>query len=342
MNLQNAQEAASLPLKPGTVAALETVTESGVEATVRALSFSRDFLSEPEANRRAGDYVAERLQAFGYTVTVQGEHRNIVALPKNAAGRPLTLIGAHYDSVPGTPGADDNASAVASLIACAEAVARLETEPAVGFVAFNREEEQADRGGLGLVGSTDFAESYLPVSGLDVRAVHVLEMIGYRDMSPSSQRTPPGLPISLPDTGDFLGIIGNAASAALVETALGAARTYVPELPVLGLTLPPGAEQFLPVLRRSDHAPFWRAGIPALQWTDTAEFRNPYYHGPADTPETLDYAFFGICDPCRARVRAWLTESGSRFGKSLTSLMLNRVFLCYNAVINRLIRHYSG
>ncbi len=291
MNLQNAQQAETLPLNATVVAALERVTESGVEATVRELSFSRDFLSEPEANRRAGDYIADRLQAAGYKVIVQGEHRNIVALPENAMGRPLTLIGAHYDSVPGTPGADDNASAVAGLIACAEAVAALETEAAVGFVAFNREEEQADRGGVGLIGSTDFAESYLPTSKLDIQAVHVLEMIGYRDAAPGSQRTPPGLPILLPDTGDFLGIIGNAASASLVNTALSAAHTYVPDLPVLSLTLPPGAEQLLPVLRRSDHAPFWRMGIPALQWTDTAEFRNPHYHGPEDTQETLDYKF---------------------------------------------------
>ena len=60
---------------------------------------------------------------------------------------------------------------------------------------------------------------------------------------------------------------------------------------MLGLKLPPGAEQMLPVLRRSDHAPFWRVGVPALQWTDTAEFRNPHYHGAGDTPETLDYEF---------------------------------------------------
>jgi Zn-dependent M28 family amino/carboxypeptidase len=273
------------------VATLQKVTEAGLKATVRALAYPRDFRAESAANRRAGEYIAERLRALGYTVTVQGEHRNIVALPKSLSGRQLTLIGAHYDSVPGTPGADDNASAVAGLIACAEAVARQEKKPAVGFVAFNREEEQADRGGAGLIGSSDFVESYLPTSGLEVRAVHVLEMIGYSSARPGSQKTPPGLPIALPDTGDFLGVIGNAASAGLVDRVVSMAKTYVPDLTVLGLKLPPGAEQMLPVLRRSDHAPFWRTGVPALQWTDTAEFRNPHYHGATDTPETLDYGF---------------------------------------------------
>jgi Zn-dependent M28 family amino/carboxypeptidase len=289
MNLLHSQQAPLRPTSPKIVSALERITEAGVETTVRALAFSRDFLTEPEANRRAGEYIAERLRASEYEVTFQGEHRNIVALPKEAKGKPLTLIGAHYDSVPGTPGADDNASAVAGLIACADAIA--DQNVAVGFVAFNREEEQSDHGGQGLIGSSDFAEVYLPASGLAIRAVHVLEMIGYRDTTPGSQKTPPGLPISLPDTGDFLGIIGNAASGVLVDEVMSTARTYLPDLPVLGLKLPPGAEQFLPVLRRSDHAPFWRVGIPALQWTDTAEFRCPHYHSAADTPETLDYPF---------------------------------------------------
>ncbi|MES2459723.1 MAG: M28 family peptidase [Armatimonadota bacterium] len=291
MNLDTSREAPLLPVSPATRAALKAITETSLKATVRTLSYPRDFRAEPTANRRAGEYVAERLRASGFAVTFQGEHRNVVALPQKAAGKSLTLIGAHYDSVPETPGADDNASAVAGLIACAEAVALQKRDSAVGFVAFNREEEQADRGGMGLVGSSDFAEQYLPSSGLKIRGVHILEMIGYRSTVTGSQKTPPGLPITLPDTGDFLGIIGNAASASLVDAALSKGRTYVPELPVIGLKLPPGAEQMLPVLRRSDHAPFWRVGIPALQWTDTAEFRNPHYHGAGDTPETLDYAF---------------------------------------------------
>ncbi len=291
MRLEDSRQAKPQQRHPERTAALQRVQETDLKATVHALAYPRDFLTEASANRRAGEYIAQRLRACGYTVTVQGEYRNIVALPKNPSTKPLTLVGAHYDSVPKTPGADDNASAVAGLIACAEAVAKQEKAPAVGFVAFNREEEQADRGGMGLIGSSDFAESYLPASGLEIRAVHVLEMIGYRSGKPGSQKTPPGLPISLPDTGDFLGVIGNAASAGLVDAVLSKAKTYVPELTVLGLKLPSGAEQLLPVLRRSDHAPFWRAGVPALQWTDTAEYRNPHYHSAADTPETLDYAF---------------------------------------------------
>ena len=291
MNLQTAHEAPLFPSKPSIVAALSHITKTDLKATVQALAFPRDFLTEPDANRRAGEYIAGRLRGAGYRVTVQGEHRNVVALPKNAKGKLLTLIGAHYDSVPKTPGADDNAAAVAGLIACAEAVARQTPGTDVGFVAFNREEEQSDHGNKGLIGSSDFSENYLPQSGLTIRAIHVLEMIGFRNTAPGSQRTPPGLPIALPSAGDFLGLIGNAASAALVDTALSMAHTYVPSLSVIGLKLPPGAEQMLPVLRRSDHAPFWRVGIPALQWTDTAEFRNPHYHSPADTPETLDYEF---------------------------------------------------
>ncbi|MBC8104270.1 MAG: M28 family peptidase [Cytophagales bacterium] len=295
MRLEAAKDTPKQAPVPATVMALRTITEASLQATVQEVAVPRHFLADPEANRQVGEFLAKRLKALGYRVTVQGPHRNIVALPAaRAQDKPLlTLIGAHYDSVAGMPGADDNASAVAALIACAEALAKIAPAAGagIGFVVFNREEFQADQRGAGLVGSRDFVEHYLPASGITVHAVHVLEMIGYRSAVPGSQRTPAGLPFSLPGTGDFVGVIGNAASASLVDAALGAARTYVPDLPTLGLKLPPGAEALLPVLTRSDHAPFWKAGIPALQWTDTAEFRNPHYHRPSDTPETLDYSF---------------------------------------------------
>ncbi len=86
-------------------------------------------------------------------------------------------------------------------------------------------------------------------------------------------------------------MLGNQRSNHLVELAARQAEAVVPELPVVGLKLYLGLEGWLPVLHRSDHSPFWKAKIPALLWTDTAEFRNPNYHRPTDTPETLDYGF---------------------------------------------------
>jgi Zn-dependent M28 family amino/carboxypeptidase len=86
-------------------------------------------------------------------------------------------------------------------------------------------------------------------------------------------------------------VLGNRHSQHLVDAVLTHAATYVPSLPAVGLTVPLGMETVLPVLARSDHAPFWRVGIPAIMWTDTAEFRNPNYHCATDTAETLDYDF---------------------------------------------------
>jgi len=288
--LQSSTAAIPLPLNPHIQAALPTITEEGLRETVRALSYPRHFHVQPDANRQAGDYITGRFQAAGFATAFQGEYRNVLAWIPGPTDRPVTVLGAHYDSVPETPGADDNGSAVAGLIACAEAVARHAPESPLLFVAFNREEMGAN-GEDGLVGSRDFALGFLPGSPFTVRGAHILEMIGYRDGAAGAQRTPPGLPVTLPDTGDWLGLVGNAASAALVATVLSTARTYTADLLTLGLTIPPGAEPMFPVLSRSDHAPFWEVGIPALQWTDTAEFRNPHYHQPTDTPETLDYEF---------------------------------------------------
>jgi hypothetical protein len=77
----------------------------------------------------------------------------------------------------------------------------------------------------------------------------------------------------------------------LVQEVLATAKTYTPELPVYGLKLYAGVERLIPDLARSDQEPFWRVGVPALMWTDTADFRNPHYHQTTDTPDTLDYDF---------------------------------------------------
>lgn len=280
--------------------ALAAISPKDLAQKVRTLAHPRHFAAQAEVNRRAGESIAGRLRTLGFDVTQEGDCRNVIALPPGATGRPLTLVGAHYDSVPLSPGADDNASAVAALLAAAAVVAARHTPANIGFVAFNQEEDD-------LRGSTEFVRRYLPQSGLTVRRIHVLEMVGFRAAAPGSQKTPPGLPIALPDTGDFLGLVGSAAAAPLIDAALTAARTYVASLTVLGLKLPPGAETQMPVLRRSDHAPFWDAGIPAVQWTDTAEFRNPHYHRPTDTPETLDYDF--LADITRLLAACLLTET---------------------------------
>ena len=99
------------------------------------------------------------------------------------------------------------------------------------------------------------------------------------------------LPVKVPDTGNFLGILGNSSSNQVVDTILAAGRSYLPDFPVIGLKLYLGAERIIPNMTRSDHVSFWENEIPATMWTDTADFRNPNYHRRTDTPDTLDYDF---------------------------------------------------
>jgi Zn-dependent M28 family amino/carboxypeptidase len=263
---------------------VESISEAFLRQVVETISLPRHFFTEPGQNRWTADWIAGQLASFGYDVFFQGQFRNVVTRPASQISEPLVLIGAHYDSVPNCPGADDNASAVAAMLACAQALARFAPRLPVCCVAFNAEED-------GLVGSQDFVEVFLPESGWQIQQVHILEMLGYCSDVPGSQRLPAGLPIRVPDTGNFLGIISNHQSNEVLETLLTRTSAYVPTLPVVGLKLYLGLEKLLPVLGRSDHAPFWNAGIPALMWTDTAEFRNPNYHLRSDTPDTLDYGF---------------------------------------------------
>jgi len=260
---------------------IDRVDPTWLKMVVETISVPRHYLAQPEKNREIADWIEAKFETMGYQVTPQGEYRNLIATPDQSC-KPKMLIGAHYDSVPGTPGADDNGSAVAAMLGCAKAVAGLGLD--IAFVAFNREED-------GLLGSRDFVSGFLP-DDWPLQEVHVLEMVGYCDHNAGSQRMPKGLPVRLGhDRGDFLALVANRDSNALIKPIVRLAATYLPGFPVWGLKVFLGLENRFQDIRRSDHAPFWDKGIPALMWTDTSEFRNHNYHGAGDLPETLDYEF---------------------------------------------------
>ena len=249
---------------------------------VRAIAKPRNFITENENNLATAEWLTAQFRSFGYSVERQGPSANIVASKARPAKGPRILVGAHYDSVPNSPGADDNGSAVAAMLGCAATLAELEPPLPLLFAAFNREED-------GFLGSSEFVAHYHPATRFE--CIHILEMVGFASSAPGSQRLPTGLPIHLRTTGDFLGLLANEQSAAAMQLILQLSRTCSPQLPVTGLQVVPGAERVFPVLARSDHVPFWRERIPAIMWTDTAEFRNPNYHQTTDTADTLDYTF---------------------------------------------------
>lgn len=263
---------------------LAEVSSENLRTFVKMLAFPRHYFAENRANRRARDLLLKATTSFGYRPALQGSYDNIVMTSLGPGDRPFVLIGAHYDSVPGTPGADDNASAVAVCLECARLIAR-HNIGSVMIVFFNREED-------GLLGSSEFVASLADQSRRSIKEAHIFEMVGYRNGAPHSQKVPPGLPLLLArNVGDFLALLANQESNAIAENLMNLAASYVPEFPVLTLKIYFGIEKAFGVLNRSDHAPFWQAGIPSVMWTDTSEFRNPHYHLASDTPETLDYDF---------------------------------------------------
>jgi Zn-dependent M28 family amino/carboxypeptidase len=230
------------------------------------------------------DYFSHRGKTF----------RNIVGRQSAQRGASMIILGAHFDSVQGTPGADDNASGVAVLLEAARLLARARVGSQILFCAFNLEE-------LNMIGSSYFAKKLKSV-GAKVAAMISLEMIGYTDSRPGSQKYPFGLKAFYPDRGDFIGVIGNWNSASLLRRVARQMR-QVHGLPVETLSVP-GNGGLIPAVRLSDHAPFWDVGYPALMITDTSFFRNPHYHGSTDTLETLNLDF--MAKVCEGVVRAVL------------------------------------
>jgi Zn-dependent M28 family amino/carboxypeptidase len=170
-------------------------------------------------------------------------------------------------------------------------------ERTVQFVAFNLEERQTEEktDGRILRGSRAFA-THAQAEDWQIVGVFNLETIAYAgDNLP--QEAPAGLPIDLGEVGDFVAIVGNEASAGLAEAFTRSITRYEIPLPCVPL-LVPGKGEMLPDTRRSDHAPFWDAGYPALMLTDTANFRNPHYHQPGDRLDTLNLSF--TTQVCRA------------------------------------------
>ena len=260
---------------------------------LRSLIGERHPDTAPHALKQAAEYLAARFTEYGLTTSGQPfpafakSYFNVLAI-KWPGGRPVKnaqpplLIGAHYDTVEASPGADDNASALAVLLEAADRLRHTDVARPVWFVAFCLEEQ-------GLLGSRAFI-SRLKQSGQVLEGTIILECVGYASQEAGSQRTPPGVPIAVPSVGNFLGIIGNEASQSLLASVERNARRVAPATPAVVLTVPSKGEA-LPDVRRSDHAAFWDEGYAAVMLTDTANFRNPHYHRPSDTLDTLNIEF---------------------------------------------------
>lgn len=253
-----------------------------------------------------GRALAERLRGHVVTLSRNERHQDLetaaryieTALGPNAAshyfesgGRKMrnielacpqasyVVVGAHYDTVPGSPGANDNASGVAALIELARLLGK-EGLP-IRFVAFANEEVPHFR--TPDMGSWSWAQRAKD-RGEDVRAMLSLEMLGYYDDAPGSQRYPAPLRLFYPDRGNFIAFVGDLGARALVRKSISAFRKHA-AFPSEGLAAP----SFIPGVSWSDHWPFRQHGFAAIMVTDTAFNRYAHYHLPSDTAEKLDY-----------------------------------------------------
>jgi hypothetical protein len=195
----------------------------------------------------------------------------------------IVELGAHYDTVPYSPGADDNGSGVAALLETARLVATAEPAKTIRFCFYGAEEN-------GLLGSAHHVEQIEADAGRTVEGLLNLDGVGLARHEPGSQQFPEDIPWFLdpPDTGDFITVVGNWSSGWIGNLFEDCVDCYVPELPYYSANRIGG---WMADSERSDHANYWQADYDAVFLSDTTEFRAGYYHLPSDTPDTLDLPF---------------------------------------------------
>jgi len=218
----------------------------------------------------------------GFRYSGQTADNLIAELEGTEQPNKIVVVGAHYDSVSGSPGANDNASAVAVLLALAEYFADRPQPQTVRFVAFANEEPPFFLSRK--MGSYAYARHCKNI-GEDITAMMALDGLGYYRDEPGSQSYPvPGIGFFYPNTANFIGFVTRIRDTGLMRRALGAFRKKA-TISSEGAALP----GFVPGVYWSDHWSFWKHGYPAFLVTDTLLFRDPEYHAPGDTPERLDY-----------------------------------------------------
>jgi Zn-dependent M28 family amino/carboxypeptidase len=268
----------------------QVVETSTLEDTVRVLAaeIGERNLGRYDKLEQTRDYITRRLETAGYKVELQeyqtqSDKRNVYNLVATKAGNDeIVVIGAHYDTMTITPGANDNGSGVAVLLQLAERLKDMTSERTVRFVFFVNEEPPYFM--TSDMGSTVYAKQCAQRKD-NIVGMLSLETMGYYTDEPASQHFPPGI-TGYPDTGNFLAFVAEPNSQELLDICL----ENFEGLPVESLVAPAELEG----VSWSDHASFWRYGYQGVMVTDTAPFRYPHYHRETDTPDKLNYRALGL------------------------------------------------
>ncbi len=267
-------------------------------------------VGKPSALQAAAQYVSAEFSSLGYQVVPQAyQARGVrcenleVTVEGVAHPGQIIVVGAHYDTVAGSPGADDNASGVAGVIEMARELAPLRLARTVKLVAFVNEEPPFFY--FGEMGSKVYAEA-ARARGDDIRLMLSLEMLGCYSDAPGSQSYPPLLHWFYPERGNFIGFVSNLRSRHALANVVGAFKANC-DFPAESLASP----AFVPGVPWSDQLSFWPAGYPAVMVTDTAFYRYPHYHRASDTPDRIRYSEMARVVSGLARAIASIADGGA-------------------------------
>jgi len=266
----------------------ERVIAANLRAHVAAIASREHNFLKPAELEAAAQTIEKTLAGLGYAVATQrfvsgpAEVRNIeVEVRGGEIASEIVIVGAHYDSVLGAPGANDNGSGVAAVIELARLFAAEKPVRTLRFVAFVNEEPPFAHSDA--MGSRQYSRRSRQ-RGENVVAMLSVETIGYYSDAPGSQRHPFPLNFFYPSTGNFVAFVSNLSSRSLLHATIASFRRHA-RIPSEGVAAP----AWIPGVDWSDHWSFWQEGWPALMVTDTAPYRYPHYHTSEDTPDKVDY-----------------------------------------------------
>jgi Zn-dependent M28 family amino/carboxypeptidase len=266
----------------------ENLLAGNLRKHVAAIASREHNVFKPAELEAAAQYIEKTLAGMDYAVAAQrfpsgpSEVRNVeVQIKGSARESEIVIVGAHYDSVLGAPGANDNGSGVAAVIELARLFKGSNPARTLRFVTFVNEEPPFSQSDA--MGSRHYSRRARE-RGETIVAMFSLETIGYYSDAPGSQRYPLPLGLFYPSTGNFVAFVSNLTSRALLHEAIASFRRHA-GIPSEGIAAP----AWIPGVDWSDHWSFWREGWPALMVTDTALYRYPHYHSGEDTPDKVDY-----------------------------------------------------
>jgi Zn-dependent M28 family amino/carboxypeptidase len=269
----------------------EVEIESQLKEHVEKLGGKIGIRNNPITLQMSLNYITDRLKSSGYVVKEQKyavdtmSLRNIEA-EKKGSEKPeeIIILGAHYDTVNCSPGSDDNGSGVASVLELARLFADKNPKRTIRFVLFASEEPPYFRSHD--MGSYHYAKKCKALKE-NIKGVLILETLGYYTEEPNSQTYPLSYLPGYPDKGNFITFVSNLNSQKLLKKCMSAFRSST-DFPSVGVSVP----EWITGVDWSDQMYFWKNNIQAVMITDTALYRNPYYHEPTDAAETLNYPYF--------------------------------------------------